>query len=362
MVMLSCMFAATIEAAVTIPERSSSSETVPTTHRISYKGTFTTTAPSSVAQQQQRQSSAATATATTDTAATSPSQSAATNVTSAQQQQQQQQQQQLQQSATNIHPIFSPLLSLITQGTITPAVRGQLEVFTDTDFDNIDLHFDDDDDADDNDASVAAAAAAASVEPTVIVPQTPAPQRQQSCATSSVGSPPAGARRDSISFPLSATSPIQQQMPPFGTPAHSPAHSDHHMTSHQFTNPTTPQSVVSQASPTPSSTCAALSPDPDQMQYGDIFGQQQQQQPQSQQAMCSPLSHHSSYTPPPPPPPYSSTTLASLPHSVKQPPVYSSCSQLGGATSPECLPPLSAGSNTSHCAQLDQPGPRFWCM
>ena len=333
------MFAATIEAAVTIPERTAGSDVIPTTHRISYKGTFTTSAPATSQQQQQQQPQPNTTTAPNATSQSSGT--TTTNVTSSQLQ-----------NVTNIHPIFSPLLSMMTQGNMTPALlaqQGQLEVFTDTDFENIGLHFDDDDsdnnggddDVKDEKPSTVAAAAA---------------ERQQSCA-SSAGSP---ISRQQASFPIATPSPVHQQqhqMQSF-TPTHSPQ-SEHHMGS--FTDPTTPQSV-SQASPTPSS--CALSPDPEQMPYSDIFGQPQPQSvsPQStpdpvqagmytsQQSMSSPLSHPS-YTPPPPPP-YSAASLPN--YQVKQPPVYSSCSQLGAAAAAasECLPPPSAGFNTSHCSQM----------
>ena len=91
------MVPATIEAALTIPERAggngagtSSSTTgnsaTATTHRISYKGTFTTNPTTST-------------------------------------------------SASNIGQLFSPLLSMLTQGNLTPAQlaqQGQLQVLSDT--------------------------------------------------------------------------------------------------------------------------------------------------------------------------------------------------------------------------------------
>ena len=101
------IFTATIEAAVTIPEKQStvagdawdsmtSMAQAATTHRISYKGTFTTTAPSAC-----------------------PPSSDASRSDAGQ---------------GGLGPLFSPLLSILTQGNVNPAQlaqQGNLAVFSD---------------------------------------------------------------------------------------------------------------------------------------------------------------------------------------------------------------------------------------
>ena len=243
---------ATIEAAVTIPERRGGLEgltgvtgTFPsgTTHRISYKGTFTT--------------------------ATTPSSTYASSAAPSS-------------SSSGFNPnLFSPLISILTQGNLTPAQlaqQGELTVISD-----LAGCFDQPENSED---------------PTDLLADSPIP-----CDVSAHHSQ-ANTPQPCQDHPSYPATPCSQ--PPTPQPHHGLSHLERQ------------QSVTSVDS--------SHSPEPMQFTTGYLAGHGS--------AQSTPEPHHyassvgspaeSSYSPPPPPP-YSVATMTSFP--IKDPPSYSSCSQ-----------------------------------
>ena len=291
---------ATIEAAVTIPERISgydggfhatslpqSSQAGGLTHRISYRGTFTTSA--------------------------TPTTSAATGCSSS--------------SASGIAPFFSPLLSILTQGNVNPAQlaqSGELTVITDP----ADLF---------------------GAEDQAQGPPTPEVAEQQKQASGEISNPGSEA----------PTPQPQQPDTPFSCGSSSQPATPQQAFERQ---PSTPQqafdrqqSVASVASVASVESQQCQSPEPMQFSSGYSVGMTTSgsthstpEPPQYAQSVGSPAGS-CSYSPPPPP--YSSAAM--MPNfPMKEPPTYTSCSgqdqqQQAGLT----FPPTS----TEHQQLLNVP-------
>lgn len=251
-----------------------------TTHRISYKGTFTTAPPQQTTAQQSQQPASSSLPTTSGAGSSAGSHN---DINQFSMNSLHQQGASNNYSNSTLGSLFSPLLSMLSQGNMSPAQlaqQGQLTVLTDP----IDPSIFDCDNC----------------EP--VSTTTTTPHDCDGFVGSPGSSPPHSIRQDSTGFSVNSSNTT--------TPINSPEQMN-------FPDANTPISMYSEQ-PSPAPSCAqssvTTSPNPDQMQFAVDFTTEP-----------SALGNGVMGSPPPPPPPYTATSMPNFP--IKQPPTYSSCAQ-----------------------------------